>query len=97
MNYRVSPSDLTFLYDGCQRCFYLKVVKKISQPSIPLPAVFTKIANLLKNHYNGKHTNELHSALPPGKVILGEKWVRSEIIQMPHYSVTCQINGRNQL
>jgi hypothetical protein len=30
MNYKLSPSDLTFTYEGCKRCFYLKVVKGIS-------------------------------------------------------------------
>lgn len=57
MNYRLSPSDLTFLYRGCKRCFYLKMVNNITQPSIPLPSIFIKIAGLLKNHYNGKLTN----------------------------------------
>jgi len=39
MNYRLSPSDFAFLYEGCKRCYYLKVVHGISQPSIPLPAL----------------------------------------------------------
>ncbi len=65
MNYKLSPSALTFGYEGCKRCFYLKVVHGISQPSIPLPSIFTQIANLLKNHYDGKHTSSLHTALPP--------------------------------
>ncbi|UCG55430.1 MAG: hypothetical protein JSV32_04315, partial [Dehalococcoidia bacterium] len=60
MNYKLSPSDLTFGYQGCKRCFYLKVVNGISQPSIPLPSIFSQIANLLKDHYDGKHTKSLH-------------------------------------
>ena len=73
MNYRLSPSDLTFSYEGCKRCFYLKMVHNITQPSMPLPSIFSKIASLLKDHYDGKHTSELHTALPPGVVSLGEK------------------------
>lgn len=94
MNYRLSPSDLTFLYDGCKRCFYLKMIHGISQPSIPLPSIFSQIAGLLKNYYDGKHTGELHIALPPGVVSYGEQWVRSEIIQLPNHSATCHISGR---
>jgi hypothetical protein len=41
MEYKLSPSDLTFLYDGCKHCFVLKVKHGIFQPSIPIPAVFT--------------------------------------------------------
>ena len=43
MNYRLSPSDLTFLYDGCKHCFVLKVKHGVSQPSIPLPGIFSKM------------------------------------------------------
>ena len=94
MNYKLSPSDLTFGYQGCKRCFYLKVVHGISQPSIPLPSIFTQIANLLKNHYDGKHTSSRHAALPPGAVILGEKRVKSSVIQLPNHEDTCYISGR---
>jgi len=94
MNYRLSPSDLTFFYEGCKRCFYLKMVHNIAQPSIPLPSIFTQIASLLKNHYNGKQTSELHVAIPPGTVSYGEKNVRSQIIQLPNHNDTCYISGR---
>jgi len=70
------------------------VVNGISPPSIPLPSVFTQIANLLKNHYDGKHTAQLHAALPPGVVYLGEKYVKSDIIQLPNHNDTCYISGR---
>jgi len=94
MNYKLSPSDLTFSYEGCKRCFYQKVVNNIAQPSIPLPSIFSKIAGLLKNHYDGKPTSELHIDLPSGAVSLGEKYVRSEAIQLPNHNATCYINGR---
>lgn len=94
MNYRLSPSDLTFSYEGCKRCFYQKVVNGIAQPSIPLPSIFSKIASLLKSHYDGKHTSELHAALPPGTVSHGEKSVSSDVIHLRNHSATCSINGR---
>ena len=94
MNYKLSPSDLTFTYEGCKRCFYQKVVNNIAQPSIPLPSIFSKIASLLKDHYDGKPTSELHANIPSGVVSLGEKHVRSEAIQLPNHKATCYINGR---
>lgn len=94
MNYKLSPSDLTFTYEGCKRCFYQKVVNNIAQPSIPLPSIFSQIASLLKNYYDGKSTSELHVALPPGIVSHGEKYVSSAIIQMPNHDATCYISDR---
>ena len=94
MSYKLSPSDLTFLYEGCKRCYYLKMVHKIPQPSIPLPAIFIRIAALLKDHYQDKRTEELHLALPPGTVKYGERWVTSESIQLPGHQDTCFIRGR---
>ncbi|GAF87519.1 unnamed protein product, partial [marine sediment metagenome] len=94
MNFKLSPSELTFLYDGCKRCFYLKKVNNIAQPSMPFPAIFSKIAGLLKNHYDGKRTEELHPDLPEGTVKYGEKWVESKNIQLPGHDNTCFIKGR---
>jgi len=94
MNYKLSPSDLTFLYNGCKRCYYQKIVNNVAQPSIPLPSIFSKIAGLLKDHYDGKHTSEIHVALPPGIVSLGEKFVKSEAIQLPNHNDTCYISGK---
>jgi hypothetical protein len=94
MNYKLSPSDLTFTYEGCKRCFYLKVVKNVTPPSIPLPSIFSKMASLLKNYYDGKHTSELHVALPSGLITHGEKWVKSSVIKLPNHSSTCYLSGR---
>lgn len=94
MNYKLSPSDFAFLYEGCKRCYYLKTVHNIQQPSIPLPSIFSRIAGLLKNHYDGKHTRELHPSLPPGIVKYGEKYVKSKPISVPDCQHTCFINGR---
>jgi CRISPR/Cas system-associated exonuclease Cas4 (RecB family) len=94
VNYRLSPSDLTFTYEGCKRCFYQKVVNNVTQPSIPLPSIFSQIASLLKNHYDGKPTSELHIALPSGIVSHGEKFVKSTPIQLPDHDSTCYISGR---
>ncbi|MGB8951583.1 MAG: PD-(D/E)XK nuclease family protein [Candidatus Aminicenantales bacterium] len=94
MNYKLSPSDLTFLYDGCKRCFYLKAKHGIAQPSIPIPSIFTKIAGLLKEYYDGKRTEELHPGLPPGVVKYGERFIESKKFVFENHRDTCYIKGR---
>lgn len=94
MDYRLSPSDLTFLYDGCKHCFVLKVRHGIPQPSIPLPGVFSVIAGLQKNHYSAKRTEDFCPQLPPGTITMGEKRVRSAQIIFEGLGSTCHIAGR---
>lgn len=96
MNYKLSPSDLTFLYDGCKRCFVLKVKHGISQPSIPFPPIVSKIGSLQKEYYSGKRTEEISPSLPPGEIIYGEKQIRSHTVELSGIKSdsTCFINGR---
>ncbi len=91
MDYRLSPSDLTFLFDSCKHCFVLKVKNGISQPSIPLPGVFSIIADIQKNYYSGRRTEEFCPQLPPGTVTLGEKQVRSTTIEFDGLASTCYL------
>lgn len=92
--HKLSPSDFAFLYEGCRRCFYLKVVHNIQQPSIPLPGIFTKIAALLKSHYHGLRTEKLHPNLPSGIIKYGEKFVTSKPIVFSGNQLNCYIKGR---
>jgi hypothetical protein len=94
MNYRLSPSDLTFLYDSCKRCFFLKVKHGIQRPSIPLPSIFSVIASLQKDYYSARRTEEFCPSLPPGVVIFGEKRISSKTIAPPRCQSTCHITGR---
>ena len=94
MNYKLSPSDLTFLYDGCKRCFMLKVRHGIRQPSIPIPGVFSAISYLQKEYYSDRRLEEISLGLPPGVIRFGEQWVRSGSIEPPGRASTCYINGR---
>ena len=94
MEYKLSPSDLTFLYDQCKHCFVLKVKHGISQPSIPIPGIFSVIAGLQKNYYSDMRTEKFCPDLPPGVVTYGEKRVRSKPIQLDECDSTCYISGR---
>jgi hypothetical protein len=94
VDYRLSPSDLTFLYEGCKHCFVLKVKHGIAQPTIPLPAVFTAIAALQKDYYSGKRTEDFCACLPPGVVRQGELWVQSRALDLPGCTSRCYLKGR---
>jgi hypothetical protein len=92
--YKLSPSDLTFLWDECKRCFYLKVVHKFTRPSMAMPSIFIKIDGLMKDFYQGKPTQSLTSELPPGVVQFGERWVQSQPIALPGHADQVYLMGK---
>ncbi len=94
MNYKLTPSDLTFLYDGCKHCFVMKVKYGIAQPSIPIPGVFSVIASLQKDYYSGMRLEETCPGFPPGTITYGEKWVKSLPLKLPGCQSTCYLSGR---
>ncbi|MEN8241850.1 MAG: PD-(D/E)XK nuclease family protein [Chloroflexota bacterium] len=94
ISWKLSPSDLTFLWDECPRCFYLKVVHKFGRPYSPFPSVFGRIDLLMKDYYENKSTQEMDASMPPGKVLLGEKWVESAPISVQGHEDTVYIRGK---
>ena len=94
--YKISPSDLTFSWDGCKYCFYLKVKHNIVLRGI-FPSIFTKMANLTSEFYLGKPTSEISPGLPPGVVKLREKFVKSLPISFRAARSECYINDRFRL
>ncbi len=92
-SYKLSPSDLTFLWDECQRCFYLKVVYNFNRPSMAFPKIFSTIDLLMKNFFYELPSNEISPELPPGKVAYTSKWVYSKPISLPHRKTSCYIRG----
>ncbi len=91
--FKLSPSDLTFSWDGCKYCFYLKVKHNIVLHSI-FPGMFGKMANLTSEFYLGRSTSDISPALPPGVVKLRERFVKSTPITIPGAASQCYINGR---
>jgi hypothetical protein len=91
--YKLSPSDLTFLWDECQRCFYLKVARKFTRPGMPFPSIFTRIDRLMKDFFYQLPTTEISPELPPGQVVFADKWVYSAPITFPHHTASCYIRG----
>jgi CRISPR/Cas system-associated exonuclease Cas4 (RecB family) len=91
--YKLSPSQLTFAWDECPRCFYLKVVLGIDRPSQPFPKIFTRIDSLMKRLFDGQPTSALTPELPPGRVAMQGKWVNSAPIVFPDLIASCYIKG----
>lgn len=92
--FKLSPSELTFLWDECQRCFYLKVVKGFNRPTTAFPKIFNKLDKLMKSLYEGKSTHDLSPQLPDGRVIYNEKWVTSQPINSKIQLKGCYIKGK---
>lgn len=94
MNWKLSPSDLVFLWEECKRCFYLKEVHGFNRPRPIMPKIFTLIDVEMKNFYANKRTEEISDKLPPGVIEHSEKWVESVPIQIEDCSSTCFVRGK---
>ena len=91
--YNLSPSELTFSWDGCKNCFYLKVKHNIVYRG-PFPGMFTRMGDLTSNFYLDRPSSEISPDLPAGVVKFREKWVRSVPISFPGTSTKLVLKGR---
>ena len=91
--YKLSPSDMTFSWDECKYCFYLKVKHGIVLRTA-FPGMFGKMANLTSEFYLGRPAREISPDLPPGVVKYREKFVKSVPISIPGAASQCYLNGR---
>lgn len=91
---KLSPSDLTFLWDECPRCFYLKYIHDITRPAAPFPSIFGTIDRLMKAQFAGRPASELDPSLPPGIVTVSEKWVESVPFSLPGHDLSCFLRGK---
>ena len=90
----LSPSDFAFLWDGCKRCFYLKVARKQSRPRSPFPSVFGKIDRAMKDHYLGERAETLAQGMPAGVIGGGDRWVKSSPVTPSGSTRSCIIRGQ---
>jgi len=89
--YKLSPSDFKYLYEDCKHCYWQKVKKGISLPSIGMPGVFTKMNSLLQDAIIGMDLREINKALPAGKIEVKEGFLKSKPIPPAN---ECFISGR---
>lgn len=77
----LSPSDLTFIWEECRHCFWLKVMRKIARPSIPMPSIFSRIDSSMKAFFATKDTSLI--GLPTGQFAYSGAWVQSRTLWIP--------------
>src|SRR6266536_2942149 len=92
--WKVSPSDLTFLFDECPRCFWMKLAGNFPRPRTPFPKVFTLLDVQTKRFFEGKRTEDIEPGLRPGRVAFGDRWVRSGPILVPGHDRPLFLAGR---
>ncbi len=93
-SFKLSPSDFTFLFEECPRCFYLKVRHGFTRPFSPFPKMFTKIDGIQKDFFSGKSCRIVSPEIPSGTFLHAEKWVESAPIKVEGFKDTCFIRGK---
>lgn len=78
VDFKLYPSKFGFLWDECQRCYWLDVKKKFRRPFQRMPRVFSDIDQGMKDYFVGKRTEQVCPQLPPGEFISGEVYVCSQ-------------------
>jgi PD-(D/E)XK nuclease superfamily protein len=91
---KVAPSDLVFLFEECQRCFFLKVHGLLTRPRMPMPKVFSEIDRMMKRRLNGQRTDGLALCMPRGIFHYSERWVESSSMSIPGCEQTISFRGR---
>ena len=91
----ISPSDLTFTYGECKRCFWLKYNKGISTPGF-MPLVGPMSA-MQEACYRGKPSSALDSQLPAGTISRYGEAVESAPIVINGEETRWRIKGKYDL
>jgi hypothetical protein len=91
--FSIGPSDLTFLWQDCPRCFYRQVVLGVRRPRIPMAKIYSVIDQGMKAALNGARTDVIPE-MPRGTFAFQEQWVESVPINIPGHASLCRIRGR---
>lgn len=76
----ISPSDLTFGWSGCKRCFWLKYRLGV-QLNTPFPGIVTALSSRQERWYKDKTSADFSPDLPAGKVhSTGKKLVSAPLV-----------------
>lgn len=91
---KLAPSDLTFLWEECPRCFWLKAKGVLKRPSGPFPKIFSRLDQQTKDYFFGKKTEDMAEGLPPGRVAFGGRSVRSAPLDVPGHAAGVVLAGQ---
>lgn len=72
----ISPSDLTFLWNECRRCFWLRYRKDLRRP-FSMPGLVSVISELQETQYRDATSADFSPSLPSGRVHSTGAWVES--------------------
>ena len=64
---RISPSDLTFLWGDCKRCFWMKYRHGVSHSGV-FPGLVTVLSAKQEGWYEAKSSHDFSTSLPGGVV-----------------------------
>jgi len=64
---RISPSDLTFGWSGCKRCFYMRYAYGVSHQG-SFPGIVMSLSSRQEQWYKTKHSHDFSPTLPSGVV-----------------------------
>ena len=90
----LAPTDLTFLWNECPRCFYRKVALGQPRPRAPFPGVFSAIDRAMKDALIGRRAEALGLGAPAGLIGSPDRWVRSDPIKVAGGSTSVVFGGR---
>lgn len=88
----ISPSDLTFLWGECKKCFWLKYRKGISRPGF-MPLVGPMSA-FQESRYWNQETSSMDSSLPVGVISDWGKTIESSPIIIDGVETRWRIKGK---
>ena len=91
----ISPSDLTFAWDGCHRCLWLKYNHGVSAPLF-MPLV-GELSALQEAHFDNAETQNVAPVLPAGRVRDRGGWVKSRPIEVQGQPTPYAIRGKYDL
>lgn len=91
----ISPSDLTFSWDGCHRCLWLSYKHQVRAPQF-MPLV-GEIAEMQEISCMNKNSSDLHPDMPEGKAIERGGWVVSKPIEVNGEATPFAIRGKYDL
>ncbi len=91
----ISPSDLTFSWNGCHRCLWLNYNHGVKAPSF-MPLV-GELSALQENHFNGALSAHLHPEIKEGRVLDRGGWVKSVPIEYNGQASPYAIRGKYDL
>jgi hypothetical protein len=89
----ISPSDLTFAWSECPRCFWLRYNKGLRRP-FSMPGLVSVLSNMQENTYEHANAHDFSPDLPTGHVYGTGQWVESTPIVINGSTTRWRIRGK---